>query len=254
MPDMGHFWQIRDLYQLVGVLVLPALVLVYLGQGALVLADPARRRTIPFSSCFRTGCRCLRFLLDDGCDCGSRARPCCQAPSALVQQAIDQLGAAIPRLEVRSGPPRRRLGKCMFLKSTGYWPPSILALVFGFRSSDALANAYGIAVAGDMMVTTLLVTVVAYGLWQLACGPWSSLSLDSFFLLDLTFVLSQCSAKWHRRRFRFRLLVGAVALHSYARLAEKRPARGFRTAGPERHWSGQPPSSPVLINPARPSV
>src|ERR1700727_648781 len=42
----------------------------------------------------------------------------------------------------------------------------VLALVFGFRSSDALANAYGIAVAGDMMVTTLLVTVVAYALWR----------------------------------------------------------------------------------------
>ena len=85
----------------------------------------------------------------------------------------------------------------------------VLALVFGFRSSDALANAYGIAVAGDMMVTTLLVTVVAYALWR-----WPTILVfpvaGLFFLLDLTFV----SANVHKIPAGgwFPLLVGIIAL------------------------------------------
>jgi KUP system potassium uptake protein len=85
----------------------------------------------------------------------------------------------------------------------------VLALVFGFRSSDALADAYGIAVAGDMMVTTLLVTVVAYALWR-----WPAVLVfpvaGLFFLLDLTFV----SANVHKIPAGgwFPLLVGFIAL------------------------------------------
>ena len=84
----------------------------------------------------------------------------------------------------------------------------MLGLVFGFRYSDALANAYGIAVAGDMLVTTLLVQ------------PWPGLSGDGpcpgvagelrFLFLDLTFVSANVhkipSGGW------FPLLVGAVSL------------------------------------------
>jgi KUP system potassium uptake protein len=85
----------------------------------------------------------------------------------------------------------------------------VLALVFGFRSSDALANAYGIAVAGDMMVTTLLVTVVAYALWR-----WPAILVfpvaGLFFLLDVTFV----SANVHKIPTGgwFPLLAGFIAL------------------------------------------
>ena len=63
----------------------------------------------------------------------------------------------------------------------------VLGLVFGFRSSDALANAYGIAVAGDMLATTLLVTTVAVGL-----SRWSAVLVypvaGAILLLDMTFV------------------------------------------------------------------
>jgi KUP system potassium uptake protein len=84
----------------------------------------------------------------------------------------------------------------------------VLALVFGFRSSDALANAYGIAVAGDMMVTRLLVKVVVYALWR-----WPAVLVfpvaGLFFLLDLTFV----SANVHKIPAGgwFPLLVGFIA-------------------------------------------
>jgi KUP system potassium uptake protein len=77
------------------------------------------------------------------------------------------------------------------------------------RQIDLLANAYGIAVAGDMLVTTLLVTTVAYGLWR-----WPAVLVfpvaGLFFLLDLTFV----SANVHKIPAGgwFPLLVGLVAL------------------------------------------
>lgn len=84
-----------------------------------------------------------------------------------------------------------------------------LALVFGFRSSDALANAYGIAVAGDMLVTTVLITTAAVAVWKwprILVAPVAAL----FFALDTTFVVSNAhkipQGGW------FPLLVGAVAL------------------------------------------
>ena len=92
---------------------------------------------------------------------------------------------------------------------TGYWPSAVLALVFGFRSSDALANAYGIAVAGDMLVTTLLVAVVAHKVWGwplLGVIPVAGL----FLSMDVTFVSANAhkipAGGW------FPLLIGAVSL------------------------------------------
>ena len=126
---------------------------------------------------------------------------------ALVQQAI-QLGA-LPRLEVRQTS-EETAGQV-------YVPADQLAArrrgahagVSAFRSSDALANAYGIAVAGDMLVTTILVATVARGVWGwswLIVGPVADLLPP----LDLTFVTSNAhkipDGGW------FPLLVGAVAL------------------------------------------
>ena len=82
---------------------------------------------------------------------------------ALVQQAI-QLGA-VPRLTVRQTS-EETAGQVYLPQVNWLLCIVVLGLVVGFRSSDALANAYGIAVAGDMMVTTLLVATVARGLWR----------------------------------------------------------------------------------------
>ena len=86
---------------------------------------------------------------------------------------------------------------------------AVVALVFGFRSSDALANAYGIAVAGDMTVTTVLVTAVACGQWRWPAALVLPVA-GIFLLLDLTFV----SANVHKIPAGgwFPLLVGIIAL------------------------------------------
>jgi KUP system potassium uptake protein len=201
--DMGHFG--RDPIRLDWfAFVLPALVLNYLGQGALVLTDPAAAAN-PFFLLFSNwmlvpavGLTTLATVI--------ASQAVLSGAFALVQQAI-QLGA-IPRLEVRQTSDEA-VGQVYVPQVNWLLAIVVLGLVFGFRSSDALANAYGIAVAGDMMVTTLLVATVAHGLWRWPAAlvfPVTGL----FLALDLTFVTANVhkipAGGW------FPLLAGAVAL------------------------------------------
>ncbi len=103
-----------------------------------------------------------------------------------MQQAI-QLGA-LPRLEVRQTSDEA-VGQVYVPQINWLLAIAVLGLVFGFRNSDALANAYGIAVAGDMLVTTILVATVARGVWR---WPWAVVgpAVLAFLMLDLTFVAS----------------------------------------------------------------
>ena len=124
----------------------------------------------------------------------------------LVQQAI-QLGA-VPRLEVRQTS-EKTVGQVYLPQINWLLAAAVLILVFGFRSSEALANAYGIAVAGDMFVTTLLIMMVAYGRWG---QPWPAVAAIAgpFLLLDLAFVAGNVhkipGGGW------FPLLVGTAVL------------------------------------------
>jgi KUP system potassium uptake protein len=125
---------------------------------------------------------------------------------ALVQQAI-QLGA-LPRLDVRQTSDEA-IGQVYVPQVNWLLAAAVLGLVFGFGSSDALANAYGIAVAGDMLVTTLLVATVARGVWS---WPWLAVVpvMGTFLVLDITFL----SANVHKIPAGgwFPLLVGVLAL------------------------------------------
>ena len=103
---------------------------------------------------------------------------------ALVQQAI-QFGT-LPRLDVRQTS-HESAGQVYVPQVNWLLAIVVLGLVFGFGSSDALANAYGIAVAGDMLVTTVLVATVAHGVWK---WSWWAIApaLGLFLVLDTTFV------------------------------------------------------------------
>ena len=201
--DMGHFGRgaIRINWF---ALVMPALMLDYLGQGALVLSDPGTA-TNPFFLMF-SGWLLVPAVLLTTCATVIASQAVLSGAFALVQQAI-QLGA-VPRLDIRQTS-EEAAGQVYLPQINWLLAAVVLALVFGFRSSDALANAYGIAVAGDMMVTTLLVTTVAYGLWRwppTLVFPVAGL----FFVLDLTFVAANVhkipAGGW------FPLLVGVIVL------------------------------------------
>ena len=179
--DMGHFGRapIRlDWF----VVVMPALVLNYLGQGALVLADPAAAAN-PFFLLF-PGWLLVPVVILATAATVIASQAVISGAFALVQQAI-QLGA-LPRLEVRQTSDAS-IGQVYVPQVNWLLAVAVLGLVLGFRSSDALANAYGIAVAGDMLVTSVLVAIVARGVWG-----WSPLAIVPvacvFLALDVTFV------------------------------------------------------------------
>jgi KUP system potassium uptake protein len=201
--DMGHFGRsaIRiDWF----VFVMPALVLNYFGQGSLIISNPDAAAN-PFFLSFPTHALIPAVALATAATVIA-SQAVISGAFALVQQAI-QLGA-LPRLEVRQTS-EEAVGQVYVPQVNWLLAIAVLALVFGFGSSDALANAYGIAVAGDMLVTTLLVVTVAHGVWRwpmILVAPVAAL----FVALDLTFVASNThkipGGGW------FPLMVGAIAL------------------------------------------
>jgi KUP system potassium uptake protein len=201
--DMGHFGRhaIRvDWFAL----VMPALVLNYLGQGALVLSNGGAAAN-PFFLLF-PGWLLIPLVLLSTAATVIASQAVISGAFALVQQAI-QLGV-VPRLEVRQTS-EEAVGQVYVPQINWLLAFAVLGLVIGFRSSDALANAYGIAVAGDMLVTSLLVATVARGVWH---WPWLVVVpvIGLFLTLDVIFV----SANVHKIPDGgwFPLLVGAAAL------------------------------------------
>jgi KUP system potassium uptake protein len=201
--DMGHFGR-RAIRIDWFALVMPALVLNYLGQGALVLADPGAAAD-PFFLLF-PGWLLIPLVGLTTAATVIASQAVISGAFTLVQQAI-QLGA-IPRLEVRQTS-QESAGQVYAPQINWLLVAAVLGLVFGFRSSEALANAYGIAVAGDMLVTSVLVATVARRVWG---WPWHLvLPVAGLFLaLDLMFV----SANLHKIPGGgwFPLMVGIAAL------------------------------------------
>jgi KUP system potassium uptake protein len=201
--DMGHFGRRAIRFDWF-VLVMPALVLNYFGQGALVISDAAVTAN-PFFLLF-PGWLLIPAVVLSTAATVIASQAVVSGAFALVQQAI-QLGA-VPRLEVRQTSDEA-VGQVYVPQINWLLALAVLGLVVGFRSSDALANAYGIAVAGDMLVTSLLVATVARCVWH---WPWPPLLpiAGLFLALDLVFV----SANLHKIPAGgwFPLLIGAVAL------------------------------------------
>jgi len=201
--DMGHFGRraIRIDWFL---LVMPALVLDYLGQGALVLADP-RAASNPFFLLFDERVLLPVVVLSTAATVIA-SQAVISGAFALVQQAI-QLGV-LPRMNVLQTSDEAA-GQVYVPQINWLLAFAVLGLVIGFRTSDALANAYGIAVAGDMFVTSILVATVARGVWH---WPWFVLApvMGTFLALDVTFV----SANVHKIPAGgwFPLTVGVIAL------------------------------------------
>ena len=105
---------------------------------------------------------------------------------SLVRQAI-QLGL-LPRLEIVHTSETQE-GQIFIPRVNRVLLFGVLALVLLFRTSDALANAYGIAVSGTMVSTTSLAFFVVWKLWRWPL--WGALALVAVFLsIDLSFFVA----------------------------------------------------------------
>ena len=178
--DMGHFGR-RPIRVAWFGLVLPALLLNYFGQGALVLEDPAAAanpfyRLAPVWSLYP-----LVALATAATVIASQAL--ISGAFSLTHQAI-QLGYC-PRLPV-SHTSARESGQIYVAPVNWALMIAACALVVGFGSSANLAAAYGMAVTATMLITTALLCVVARRRWG---WGWGVLALAAAFLpIDLAFL------------------------------------------------------------------
>lgn len=178
--DMGHFG--RKPIQLAWLsLVFPCLLLNYFGQGALLLANPKAAEN-PFYLLAPAGLQVpLLILATMAAIVASQAL--ISGAFSLTQQAV-QLGFA-PRVNIKHTSVEEA-GQIYIPEVNAALAVGCVAIVIGFRTSSALAAAYGIAVTGTMAITTLLFYVVARQRWQ---WPRSrALALSGLFLtVDLAF-------------------------------------------------------------------
>jgi KUP system potassium uptake protein len=199
--DMGHFGRAPIRMDWFG-LVLPALILNYFGQGALVLTHPEAVDS-PFYRLF-PGWALYPIVILATAATVIASQAVISGAFSLSQQAM-QL-SLLPRLEVRQTS-AEEIGQVYVPQINWLLAVLVVALVLTFRSSDALAAAYGIAVAGTMLVTTVLLAEVARRRWGWSM-PMTIAVMGAFFLVDLAFFsansLKIIEGGW------FPLLVGAV--------------------------------------------
>ena len=181
--DMGHFGR-RPIQAAWLFIVLPALICNYLGQGALILTDP-RAVANPFYL-LAPGWGLAPLILLSTAATVIASQAVITGAYSLASQAI-QLGL-LPRLEIVHTSPTQE-GQIFIPRVNRVLLLGVLGLVLLFRSSDALANAYGIAVAGTMVATTSLAFFVVWKLWRWPL--WAALALTGAFLsIDIAFFIA----------------------------------------------------------------
>ncbi|WP_254603164.1 potassium transporter Kup [Sphingomonas bacterium] len=177
--DMGHFgrFPIRLAWFAVA---LPALILNYLGQAALVAVDPGALSN-PFYG-LTPGWLHYPLVLFATLATVIASQAIISGVFSLSQQAI-QLGF-LPRLSIRHTAADQE-GQVYLPLANWLLATATLAAVLIFRSSDALAGAYGIAVSGLMAISTFLAALVAL---RWGYNPWLVAAVNGgFFALDLLF-------------------------------------------------------------------
>jgi KUP system potassium uptake protein len=179
--DLGHFGK-RPIQTAWLAIVLPSLALNYMGQGALVIADPKAIEN-PFFLMFPDWAVLPMVVLATVATVIASQAVITGAYS-LTRQAI-QLGL-LPRFEIRHTS-EAHSGQIYIPRVNMLLLISVVLLVLLFRSSSALASAYGISVTGTMVVTAMMGFVVIWRVWK--WSPFAAAALIAPFLfLDLTFL------------------------------------------------------------------
>ena len=178
--DMGHFGR-RPIRVAWLTVAMPALMLNYFGQGAVLLHDPSAARN-PF------------YLVMPGWALypmiGVATAAAIIASQALISGAFSLTNQAVqlgysPRVTVRHTS-STEFGQIYIPEVNWGVGATCVALVLGFRSSSALAAAYGIAVTGTMTITTLLFHRIMRDLW--GWSRWRAWPLTAaFMVVDVSF-------------------------------------------------------------------
>ena len=205
--DMGHFGRRPIKYSWL-YFVLPALMLNYMGQGAMLLAlPPAEALATVKNPFFYLAPESMRLPLVLLATCAAiiASQAVISGAFSVTQQAI-QLGF-IPRLRI-SHTSESAAGQIYIPVINWALLVMVILLVVTFRSSSNLAAAYGIAVTGAMIIDTVLIAVVLRNMWN-----WNkylvSFLLAVFFAVDFAYLSANMlkipDGGW------FPLLIGAIA-------------------------------------------
>ena len=181
--DMGHFGRtpIRRSWLF---FVMPALVINYFGQGALVLADPAAIKN-PFYL-MAPSWALLPLLILATCATIIASQAVISGAFSMTRAAI-QMGYC-PRLSIQHTS-EREIGQIYVPFVNWTLLAAVLLLVLGFRSSSALAGAYGIAVTLQMLIDSILIFFVMRMLWR--WPVWAALAIAvPLALIDLAYLSS----------------------------------------------------------------
>ncbi len=180
--DMGHFGR-APITRAWLLLVFPACILSYMGQGALLLSDPGTNASgIFFLAVPEWGRVPMIFLATAATVIASQA--VITGAFSVAHQAM-QLGY-LPRLRI-AHTSRQTVGQIYVPWINWLLMVSVLTLVFAFQTSTALAFAFGMAVTGTITITTLLFFYIVrhqWGkpLWLVVAGAAAFLTVDLLFL------------------------------------------------------------------------
>jgi KUP system potassium uptake protein len=217
--DMGHFGP-RPIRLSWFYVVMPALLLNYFGQGALLLAEPTAA-TSPFYRMAPAWALYPMIALSTVATVIA-SQAMISGAFSLTRQAI-MLGYW-PRLRVIHTSPDE-IGQVYVPGVNWALMLAAVGLVLGFRSSSRLAAAYGIAVNLDMIMTTVLAYLVARRLW--GWRPWAAVAVTvGLLLVDVTFLgantLKIVDGGW------FPLVIGAAVLTLFTTWKSGRALLGAR--------------------------
>ena len=185
--DMGHFGARPIRIAWTG-LVLPALALNYMGQGALLISDPAALES-PFYRLFPQAWLIPAVLLATAASVIA-SQAVISGAYSMTKQAI-QLGL-LPRMRILNTS-EREVGQIYVPLVNWIVMVAVLLATVGFGSSSALASAYGIAVTVTMFITTLLTFFVVRYVWKYSLAL-AVAATALFLVVDAVLVVS-CSLK-----------------------------------------------------------
>ena len=200
--DMGHFGR-RPISAAWLWLVLPALLLSYFGQAALLLVDP-KTAANPFFLMAPEWARLPLVILATAATVIA-SQAVISGAFSVAQQSV-QLGF-LPRLKIIHTS-ARSAGQIYIPAINWALLCLVVLLVLGFRTSNNLAAAYGIAVTGTMLITTLMIAVLVLTIWRWPRW-WAVPLLTVLLVIDGAYFASNLTkipdGGW------FPLLIGAIA-------------------------------------------
>jgi KUP system potassium uptake protein len=258
--DLGHFGA-KAIRRSWYVLVLPALLLNYFGQGALLLTHPEATVNPFYQLAPSWALYPLVALATAAAVIASQAL--ISGAFSVTMQAI-QLGY-LPRMEIRHTSSETR-GQIYLPLVNGALLLSCICLVLGFGSSSGLSSAYGLAVTLDMIITTTLFYFASRRLWNwsrlragLVCAAFLAIELTFFSANSLKilhggwFPLLAAAAvftvmtTWNRGRRLLGERLSASLLPFEVFLEGIRSSRAHRVRGTAVFMSGNPQGTPLAL-------